>query len=142
MQTGCGSQDDMVQVAFSLPVAEHGIEPQLLENQVAFPISTANDAGDRFGYGLRRGLDEFGPTVDPIMHFIQVPVPASELHGYHGLKVPIVFGGQSDTLPVGDRPEDGRIDRTTEVRMEFGARGLGRLRHTRFYFSCGGSTLL
>ena len=61
MQSGCGSQDNVVQVAFPLPIAEHRIEPQFLENQVAFTISAANDAGDRLGNGLRGGLDEFGP---------------------------------------------------------------------------------
>src|SRR5215471_5627043 len=135
MQPRCGSQDNVVQVAFPLPVAEHRIEPQFLENQVALTISAANDAGDRLGNGLRGGLDEFGPMVDPVMHFIQVPIPASRLHGYHGLKIPIILAGKPETLPVGDRPEDGRINGTTEVRMKFGTWGLGRLRHTRFYFS-------
>src|SRR5262249_6398024 len=76
--------------------------------------------------------------VDPVMHFIQIPIPASGLHGYHGLKIPIVLAGKSETLPVGDGPEDGRVDSTAEVRMKFGTWGLGWLRHTRFYFSVVG----
>src|SRR5580698_7452355 len=102
---------------------------------MALPISAANDAGHRFGHGVGGGLDEFRPAVDPVMHFVQVAVPASGLHGDHGLEIPIVLAGQPDSLPVGDGPENGRIDRPAKMGVQFGPWSLRRLRHTRFYFS-------
>src|ERR1700688_4980505 len=142
MQTRGGGQYDMVQVALPLPVAEHGIEPKFLKNQVAFAIYAANDAGDRFGNGVWRGLDKLRPMVDPVMHLIKVAVPASGLHGYHGLEFPIVLGWQPYSLPVRDGPEDRRIDSTPKVRMQFGPRYLCRLRHARFYFSRRRATII
>src|ERR1700686_2811417 len=102
---------------------------------MALAISAANDAGHRFGDGVRGGLDEFRPTVDPVMHFVQVAIPASGLHGDHGLEIPIVLARQADSLPMGDGPEDGRIDSAAKVGVQLGAWSLGRLGHTRFYFS-------
>jgi hypothetical protein len=65
MQARSGGEDDVIQVALPFAVAEHGIKSQLLENQIALAISAADDAGHRFGDGVRGGL-EFRPTVDPV----------------------------------------------------------------------------
>ena len=35
---------------------------------------------------------------------------------------------------LGDGPQDLWIDRSAEMRMQFGTLGIGGLRHTRFYF--------
>jgi hypothetical protein len=67
------------------------------------------------------------------MHFIQALIPASRLHRYHSLKIPIVLAGKAQALPVGDGPQDGRIDGAAKVGMKFGTWGFGWLRHTRFY---------
>jgi hypothetical protein len=45
MQARGGGEDDVVQIALALAVAEHGIKSQFLENQTAVPIYAANDAG-------------------------------------------------------------------------------------------------
>src|SRR5215471_2449413 len=131
----------MVQVTFSLAVTEHRIEPKFLKNEVAFAVPTADDAGNRFGNCLRGGLDEFRPAIDAIMHFIQIPVPASRLHRHHSFEFPVILSGEPDALPVCDGPENGGIDGTAKVCVQFGSWDLGRLRHIRFYFGSAVRTL-
>src|SRR6516225_1170395 len=131
----------MVQVTFSLAVTEHRIEPKFLKHKVAFTVPTADDAGNRFGNCLRGGLDEFRPTIDSIMHFIQIPVPASRLHRHHSFEFPVILSGEPDALPVCDGPENGGIDGTAKVCVQFGSWDLGRLRHIRFYFGSAVRTL-
>src|SRR5215467_5615258 len=131
----------MVQVTFSFAVAEHRIEPKLLKHKVAFAVPPADDAGNRFGNCLRGRLDEFRPTIDAIMHFIQIPVSASRLHRHHSFEFPVILSGEPDALPVCDGPENGGIDSGAKVCVKFGSWDLGRLRHIRFYFGSAVRTL-
>ena len=68
------------------------------------------------------------------MHFIQIPVPASRPHRHHIFEFPVILSGEPDALSVCDGPENGGIDGTAKVCVQFGSWNLGRLRHIRFYF--------
>ena len=100
-----GCEDDVIEVALAAPVPLHRVEAELERRD---PLRTVGTSDGRMHGALdcdRARLNQLGPVVD-LVERVQVCHAARIRDGDEPLELPEVLHRQSDSLLVGEAPED------------------------------------
>ena len=113
------AEDDVVEIAFALAIAEHRIERRLEKRDAARAIGTRYHLVDCTLHRDGGGLDELCPVEELV---VVVPRRLGFVERDEIIEFLVRFRGELDALLVSDGPQDVRLDGLAEVEVQLGER--------------------